>query len=233
MLRSVTDEELIERIPKILDMLLRYAGNPSNEGDTNYPSWCQKIVQRLDSTIFKSFLALCPKDNQMSWEDRGKLFGILARILSFNEHDMPKKLESHFPNEKLANEIKQLTLGDSTTHSCQWLYEAGMKQCAQLNPLEQKDFLLGLAKGQSLFLDEHGEFTGQRGRTGIYFTLLGLYPEIEQKRKEGLTRKELFDWLERKIDLSSNYSFNWFSDVCDDIGLCLRCPGRPQKAPFK
>ena len=236
--KGPTDEELIERMLRLFVLLLQYSGTPTNtQNTTDYPSWCLKIVQRLDSTILKSLQVIQPKDGHMSLRNCGRLFGILKRTLFFIKHEMAKQLKDIFPEEKLTpDEINQMISEYSEIFNpYQWLYEKAMLEGSQLTPIQQKEFYQGFAEGLSMFLNEDGQLTGERERISIYLILWILHPEIEKMRNERLTRKKLLEWLADNTNLSLRNSDteDWFSDVCDDIGLSLKRPGCPKKDPLK
>ena len=61
--------------------------------------------------------------------------------------------------------------------------------------------------------------------------LLWVYPEVEQMRQSQKTRQDLFQWLVQNtpLNLAHQGAAAWFDDVCDEIGLQLKSPGRPKK----
>jgi hypothetical protein len=91
---------------------------------------------------------------------------------------------------------------------------------------EQHQFLCGMAEGFILFLDTEAQFSGDRGRTNLYFNLMRLWPEIAamQKAEPRKTRRDLQEWLinEAKIPISNDEE--WFDHLCDEIGLTMKRP---------
>jgi hypothetical protein len=96
-------------------------------------------------------------------------------------------------------------------------------------PVEvQHNFLCGIPEGFSMFLDNEGQFTGDRGRTNLYMELLARWNEIAamQKSDPPKSRRDLHQWLmnEAKIPISNNE--DWFDHLCDEIGLVMKSVGR-------
>ena len=92
------------------------------------------------------------------------------------------------------------------------------------------EFLRGLPEGYTSLLSPSGEFTGDRGRTNVYFALLAFWPEIEALRANGgITRLKLYAVVCQMDDTVLRDRPEWFEDVCEEVGLSLKQPGAPRK----
>lgn len=95
------------------------------------------------------------------------------------------------------------------------------KKASAQKPKNLSKFLKGRAEGYELFLDEDGQFAGDRGRTNLYFDMLALREEIEKLAavKPRMTRSGLQKWLltEGKVKMSNDRE--WFDHFCDEIHL--------------
>jgi hypothetical protein len=98
---------------------------------------------------------------------------------------------------------------------------------------EQSAFLDGIARGFKIFLNNDGEFAGDKRRLEAYLALFAYWPEIAemQKSQPPKTRLTLLNWLEAQeekqlFDDPKNFFF-----LCDEIGLDMTAPGHPSKTP--
>jgi hypothetical protein len=98
---------------------------------------------------------------------------------------------------------------------------------------EQHQFLCGIPEGFILFLDNEGEYAGQRRRTGLYLLLLMYWPEIAemQKAEPSKTCKFLLDWLEKQEGKQLVEDEKQFYELCGEIGLVMGPPGHPHHSP--
>lgn len=93
-----------------------------------------------------------------------------------------------------------------------------------------KSFLKGFHEGYTVFLNEKGEFSGDDRRFKVFCELLAMQDEIEKMRR-AVPPKSRSDVLAalRNVPDFQNCRKNWFNDVCDDIGLSMKGPGRAYK----
>jgi hypothetical protein len=204
------------------------------------PVWGRNICEQLKLTILRRLLELKPHDGLVEWRNFGRILGVALRELGFIEHDLrrepnllglndvAKKMRGQ--NEVLADILSGKNadaLFDHFGTSLESSLRVGLGQA----PAEQQDFLLGLAEGQTLLLDTQGQFAGDRGRTKIYFELLTRWMEIEEMRqaKPPKTRRDLYQLVAPAMGDNKLERLVWFNDVCDDLGLTMKEPGRPQK----
>jgi hypothetical protein len=222
------------------------------------PGWGIGIVQRLNMTIFKRFLDSKPASD-LDWLNVGRCFGVLTRLLVFPDHDLPRLFKKEGLDnltEADENRLDQIMgydeyliaqgkkPGSNPKKQAQKLIAAKAKPFLQLcdnlvnsgiergivqAPESQGEFLKGLKEGSEIVLDQKGQFSGDRGRTQIYFELLCVWPEIEQMRKNGKSRKDLYERLFADKNPQLVGDEKWFNDICDDIGLVMKKPGRPRK----
>jgi len=94
---------------------------------------------------------------------------------------------------------------------------------------EQYEFLRGIPEGFKAFLNFQSEFTGEKRRVEIYFSLLRYWPEIVemQKAQPPKTRRDLLDWLEKQEERQLVTDAKLFYELCDEIGLDMAPPGHP------
>lgn len=81
-----------------------------------------------------------------------------------------------------------------------------------------------------MFVDTDGEFTGDDRRTEIYGDLLMAQYEVEKMRRK-LPAKSRVD-LRMEMQKLTNFKDRgqgWFNDVCREIKLSMKGPGRPHK----
>jgi hypothetical protein len=101
---------------------------------------------------------------------------------------------------------------------------------AQQSAKDTKLFLRGVAEGYSMFLNEEGEFSGDDRRANVYFELLSAQHEIEKMRRKlpAISRADLRMELKKSPDFEDRGPA-WFNDVCDEINLSMKGPGRAHK----
>lgn len=109
--------------------------------------------------------------------------------------------------------------------------QTALMQVAQQPPKVAALFYKGMAEGYTLFLDELAGFSGDRGRTEVYLSLLGCMLEVEKLRRTQppTTRARYYDELANVFKLRSG-AYDWFNDICDDIKFPLNQLGRPRRS---
>jgi hypothetical protein len=137
----------------------------------------------------------------------------------------PDKLLSELLNEFLVPWTAKLKELQPKLNSLayQWSSEAMIQY--------QKEFAGGLTE----FIDENGQLTGETERSGIYFFLLLLWPEIMAMQVEfpRNTLTNLHEWLQpfMRVGVIPDMDIEYFRDVCapppSGIGLSLR-PLKPR-----
>jgi hypothetical protein len=90
----------------------------------------------------------------------------------------------------------------------------------------------GMAKGYEMFLNEDGQFCGDRGRTEIYLELISSLHEIEKMRRMLPARKDsdLYEHLKPwyRFPNRREDGVAWLRKVCDEISLYMTGKrGRP------
>ncbi len=224
--------------------------------------WSLKILDQLRKTIFKPVLKLRPA-REVHWQSYGKMIGILERGQTFLTVDLPRIIEQEGldkitdeqwnkiqPKEQLRSHVvKILKRSVLDNEPLDGLVEEVMKRwveslekhrqfafacAAQQSAKNYARFLKGLSQGYNLFMDETGDFCGDRGRTEIYKELLSSQYEIEKMRRmlparnDGDLYNHLKPWY--KFPAPEKKARKWLRDVCDDICLSIKGgPGRPQK----
>ena len=129
------------------------------------------------------------------------------------------------PLEKLCEEVLER----------QWKHFEMMRQNA-LCHVSQQDakttvlFYKGVAEGYTIFLDEDGHFSGDRGRTDIYLELIACQLEIEKMRRmlPAKSCDDLYNYLKQGVKFPTN-GRAWLHDICDEIRLSMKSRGRPHK----
>jgi len=97
----------------------------------------------------------------------------------------------------------------------------------------------GFAAGMTGFLDEHGQLVGESERSGVYFLLLLIWPEIQamQSAQPRKTIPDLHAWLQPfvRVGIINAIDVDMLRDVCEPpprgIGISLRpLKARPPSA---
>ena len=130
------------------------------------------------------------------------------------------------PLEKLADEVLERQLKhDEELKSIAFYHVA--QQDAKTTAL----FYKGLAEGYTCFLDKNGFFSGDRGRTSIYFDLLSCQLEIEKYRRTMpvKSRRDLQRWVINEARIRITNDDDWFDHLCDEICLSMKGVGRKPK----
>ncbi|HEX3797327.1 MAG TPA: hypothetical protein VH413_01395 [Verrucomicrobiae bacterium] len=199
------------------------------------PSWAGNICEQLHRTIFKRLVDLKPGGEQVDWRNFGRLLGVWQRQFTFLD-DAWEGTESVSPEEATAppteppDSFKIVPQSDLLQAVHDSLKDSIFNSLSE-TPVHLNDFLSGLAEGHELFLDPQGQFTGDRGRTAIYFILLGRWMEIEEMRSvhPPKTILNLYEVLAPSLGDPRLERFDWFCDVCNEIGLFVKGRGRPRK----
>lgn len=181
------------------------------------PDWAKNICEQLHRTIFKRLIELKPANEQIEWRNFGRMLGVCQRESIFLGDTAGSNPGTD--NSELLDALNQGLLDSMQT---------GMKQ----TPEQQAEFFAGFAEGCELFLDSQGQLTGDKGRTSVYFALLGVWMEIEEMR-QAVPRKSFSDaykLLAHTLGDSRGERFDWFYCVCKEIGLGLGTEGRPRKS---
>lgn len=219
-------ENRVELIARVLARLILPPGHPVRSicPEPDVPSWCQRIGEQLNRTILKPLLALDPEGRGPDWENHGKMLGVVLRSIAFLQQETAPLVKTQLPRitapkesrREPAEQAPQQVIADFVV---------------QRPPAEQQALWRGIAGGYGLFINEQGQLAASTGRTNIYLALLGFYPEIEQMRQSQKTRKDLLQWLALHAPWSLPHpdAASWLDDVCDEIGLRLKSPGRPRK----
>ena len=231
------------------------------------PDWAKKIMAQFGKTILKPLSKLRPS-KKTTCQDYGKMIGIVSRGITFYSEDAWKIIEDEGldeisnedwekiqPREQLrAHIVKQLGRLVADTETLEdleaELIERRIKQMEEIrtrafqfmSQRSAKDnamFHKGMAQGYEMFLDEDGQFCGDRGRTEIYMELLSSLHEIEKMRRMLPPRNDsdLYEHLKPWYRFSNGREEGtaWLRKVCDDISLYMtgkrgRPPG-PRQTP--
>jgi len=96
---------------------------------------------------------------------------------------------------------------------------------------EQHEFLCGIPEGFVIYVDNSGDFSGQRQRTQLYLLLLCMWPEISEMQKSQPPKSCAFllDWLEKGEGRQLVTDEKQFFALCGEVGLVMGPPGHPQK----
>jgi len=105
------------------------------------------------------------------------------------------------------------------------------KLAYEWGPMAMQEFNEGMAEGLTILLDKDGELAGESGRSGIYFFLLVVWPEIkamlESNPKKTLT--DLHEWMQpfMRVGVTAYIEIETLRDVCappsqNGIGISLR-----------
>jgi hypothetical protein len=226
------------------------------------PDWCGNIVKQLGKTILKPVLKLRPNGKVdwrnfgrlVGIAERYKAFILhdMPRILEQELGDITeeqwKRVEPLFGiNEARVHLVKLLNRPVADTETVEDLVdEALMLQLEVFDKMRQNALFLvasqdaktmalfykGFAEGFNCFLDEEGNFCGDRGRTNIHLILLACMMEVEKLRRIAppTTRPRYYDELTPVYRLSPR-AYDWFNDVCDDIKFPLNHLGRKRQSP--
>jgi hypothetical protein len=132
------------------------------------------------------------------------------------------------PLEELAMEVLEQPFKNLAMHK-----QIAFQHVSQQSAKNNAKFLKGMAQGYSLFLDEQGDFCGDRGRANIQLELLSSQREIEKMRRvlpaRSLSNLQNFVGQSFQFHPDPEKSKRWFKDVCDDICLSMKGRGRPHK----
>ena len=235
---------------------------PACESKAKSPQWCQNIFRQLGKTIFKRVLQLKPMGvvnwrnygRMIGILERGQRFisQNMERIIEEKLGDITKQewkriesimgldelraclvkhlnrsVDEHEPLEKLAAEWDLRMIEGFGKHR-----EVAFSHLARQSTKNSSLFFKGMAEGFELFIDERGDFCGDRGRTTIYLCLLPYMQEVEEMRRTlpQTTRKRFYDEL-AKVQGLPTQAYDWFNDVCDDIKFPLNKLGRKRRNP--
>jgi hypothetical protein len=203
------------------------------------PPWAKNICGQLRLTIFKRLLELEPVKGNLDWKELGRLMGACQRHLGISAEAAPELVKVKSPVKWQINEPGAGTSVPVTINDCRRqmrktfdeLFRAGLAR----SPQKQKEFLCGLAEGYEVFMDAQGQFSGDRGRTAVYLELLGRWVDIEEMRRADPppTCLDFYQRIASALGDPRQQRFDWFVDVCNEIGLGLRKRGRPRKSRQK
>jgi hypothetical protein len=231
------------------------------------PDWAKKIMTQFGKTIIKPILKLRPS-KKTTCQDYGKMIGIVSRGITFYRKDAWKIIEDEGldeiskedwekiqPRDQLrAYVVKQLGRPVADTETLEdleaELIERRIKQMEEIrtrafqfmSQRSAKDnamFHMGMAQGYEMFLDEDGQFRGDRGRTEIYMELLSSVHQIEKMRRMLPPRNDsdLYEHLKPwyRFPNEREEGTAWLRKVCDDISLYITGkrgrPLGPRRAP--
>lgn len=129
------------------------------------------------------------------------------------------------PLEKLAEEFHVLRVAN-----LERLKQGALDFVSQTNAKNVALFYRGLSEGYTIFLNEEGQFSGERGRTEIYMELLACQLEVEKMRRmlPAKSRNDLYDYIQQSTNLPPK-RYKWFRDICDEICLSTKGAGHPFK----
>lgn len=224
------------------------------------PRWGRNVIQQLRKTIFRPVLKLCFRGEvnwrnygrMIGILDRAHAFWefdvprILAEEFGDMTDEQAARIEARMgldqlrawcvkvlgrpvaedePLEKLVDEIWSRVVAHRER-----IRQAAFRHVALQPPKVAALFYKGMAEGYTSFLDEEGEFCGDRGRTNVYLSLLGCMLEVEKLRRTlpPTTRRRFYDSLTETFKLPSN-AHGWFAEICDDIKFPLNNLGRPRR----
>jgi hypothetical protein len=224
------------------------------------PAWAKKIMTQFGKTIIKPVLKLRPS-KKSTCQDYGKLTGMLNRGITFYREDAWKMIEAEGldeisdekwemiqPSDQLrAHVVKQLGRPVADTETLEdlgiELIEKRIKHLEELrtrafqfmsqrSAKENAMFHKGMAQGYEIFMDQDGQFCGDRGRTEIYLELISSLHEIEKMRRMLPSKKDsdLYEHLKPwyRFPNRREDGMAWLRDVCDDISLYMTDKrGRP------
>ena len=236
-----------------------FDGKPGPDGP-KFPDWAMNCFEGFGKTIFSPVLKLKPPSgNVINPRSYGRLIGIVDRMKAFITNDVPQLIKSegaeqisddkweqlisknglrkHLAKtlerpifwfeslEKLALQAKRKRLEDMDR-----IRLKGFRLLIDMTKHDKKQFYKGLEEGYTTFMDENGQFSGDKGRTSIQFHLLAFKDEVEKMRRvlPAKSRKDLYSLLKERFRFPQ-HGFEWFSDVCDDLKLAMKSPGRPHK----
>jgi hypothetical protein len=126
----------------------------------------------------------------------------------------------------------EIELLNSRIQQLEKIRDGAFRFMAQRSAKDNAMFHKGLMQGYSAFIDEDGEFCGDRGRTEIYAELLSSSHQIEKMRRmlPAKNDADLYDHLSPwyRFPQSRKVGIEWLRDVCDDISLYMTGKrGRP------
>ncbi len=223
------------------------------------PVWCRIIGNRFCRTIWKPILKLRfnGKVNWRNYGrmigivERSKTFWTtdFSRIINEEFGDLTKreakKIEAQISREEIrARCVKALGRKVGKDESLEKLVdellerrleehdrlrEIAFRHVARQPAKISIQFFEGVAEGYRCFLDAEAKFSGDRGRTETYMSLLPYMLEVEQMRKlqPPITRAKFYDTLSEIFRLPPKV-YDRFNDICDDIKFPLNNLGRPR-----
>jgi hypothetical protein len=167
-------------------------GRPAeHSGIPELPQWSNNICEQLRLTIFKHVLELQPLDEEKDWRTFGRMMGLCQRLAVYLKRNF---VETDF--KRPAAELKALASAVSNDANkpilvppkdllkqMEGAFIVSMDVALTQSSEDQFEFLPGLTEGYELFMDAHGQFSCDRGRTSIYFELLSRWQEIEVMRQ--------------------------------------------------
>ena len=203
------------------------------------PPWAKNICGQLRLTIFKRLLELEPVKDNSDWREIGRLMGACQRHLGISAVAAPepakeKSLVKWQITEPGTGVSVPVTINDCNLR-LRRAFDESLQAGLTQSPQQQKEFLCGLAEGYEVFMDAQGQFAGDRGRTAVYFELLGRWVDIEEMRRADPppTCLDFYQRIASALGDPRQQRFDWFVDVCNEIGLGLRKRGRPRKSRQK
>ncbi len=156
-----------------------------------------------------------------------ELFKVIAgqQWLDENQSQVAGKSFSTVAVEKLNRQIEPQF---PTIMKAELMFQ---KLAYEWGPLAMQEFDEGMAEGLTALLGENGELASESGRSGIYFFLLVVWPEIkamlESEPKKTLT--DLHEWMQpfMRVGVTTYIEIDTLRDVCappsqGGIGLSLR-----------
>jgi hypothetical protein len=231
------------------------------------PDWAKKIMTKFGKTIFKPVLKLRPS-KKSTCEDYGKLTALLNRGITFYREDAWKMIEAEGldkisdeewemiqPRDQLrAHVVKELGRPVAENEVLEDLVEELIEQrikcledlrtrafqfMSQRSTKDNAMFHKGMAQGYEMFMDQDGQFCGDRGRTEIYMELLSSVHQIEKMRRMLPPRNDsdLYEHLKPwyRFPNKREDGVAWLRKVCDDISLYMTGkrgrPSGPRRAP--
>ena len=139
--------------------------------------------------------------------------------------ELNRSVKDDEPLEKLAEEFHALRVVNLERHK-----HVALIYVSQTTAKNATLFYRGLSEGYTIFLNEEGQFCGERGRTEIYMELLACQLEVEKMRRmfPAKSRNDLYDYIQQSTNLPPK-RYKWFRDICDEICLSTKGAGHPFK----
>jgi hypothetical protein len=225
------------------------------------PDWARKTVTQFGKTVMKPILKLRPS-GKTNCQDYGKMVGILNRLIDYHRKDLRDMIERD-GLDKITEEdwkkiqpraqtrahiVRQIGRPVADTESVEdltvELIEQRIRQMEEIrtrafrfmatrSTKENTMFHKGMAQGYEMFLNEDGNFCGDRGRTEIYTELISSLYEIEKMRRMIPAKKDadLYEHLSPwyRFPNGREAGMAWLRKVCDDISLYMTDKrGRPR-----